>query len=622
MGIKMTDMYLIPEPKHLHTEEGFYRINYNDYIVVDENCDFETNELSNLLKTHMNMCLGYTVMRSRGKRRKHCIFLTKDKEKGKEEYELKIQLHGISIIGGSRQGVLYGIQTLRQIISQYGATLPCLTIKDEPDIPNRGFYHDVTRGRIPTLSYLKWLADKLAYYKINQLQLYIEHSFLFEDFSEIWRDDTPLTAEEILELDCYCKNLGIELVPSISCFGHLYKVLSTKTYGYLCELENSEKEEFSFLGRMQHHTIDVSKEESLIFVKKMMEEFIPLFSSNQFNICADETFDLGKGRSKSLADKIGRDNMYIQYVKQLCEFLIEKGKRPMFWGDIIVGFPEAISQLPKETICLNWGYAPNQREEESQKLYEAGATQYSCPGVGGWNQFVNLIHSSYENIKRMCKYAKKYQSLGVLNTDWGDFGHINHPQFSLTGMIYGAAFSWNTEIPTFEDINRQISALEYGDSREAFVSIISQAANYRGFEWEPAVRYMELHVKNAKKEEKESYFKQFDLSKTAEYDKQLERLIDELYRSIRYMKEDVKPLVKPYIIAVEGIKLFNKIGVLIGKKEYGLAFELETNGLELAKELEYWFYYYKETWRMVSKESELYRIQNVIIWYCDYLRSK
>ena len=58
-------------------------------------------------------------------------------------------------------------------------------------------------------------------------------------------DDTPLTAAEILELDRYCAERGIELVPSLSCFGHLYKVLSSQGYSHLCELEDSEKMPFS-----------------------------------------------------------------------------------------------------------------------------------------------------------------------------------------------------------------------------------------------------------------------------------------------------------------------------------------------------------------------------------------
>ena len=89
---------------------------------------------------------------------------------------------------------------------------------------------DVTRGRIPKLSYLKEMADRCSLYKINQMHLYIEHTFLFDGLSETWRDDTPLTAQDILEFDEYCAQRNIELVPSIATFGHLYKVLRTKTY--------------------------------------------------------------------------------------------------------------------------------------------------------------------------------------------------------------------------------------------------------------------------------------------------------------------------------------------------------------------------------------------------------
>ena len=62
------------------------------------------------------------------------------------------------------------------------------------------------------------------------------------------------------------------------------------------------------------------------------------------------------------------------------------------------------------------------------------------------NQWMNLIEPSYRNIVRMCGYAKKYHAIGILNTDWGDFGHINHPAYSIPGMIYGAAFAWNHEV--------------------------------------------------------------------------------------------------------------------------------------------------------------------------------
>lgn len=87
-----------------------------------------------------------------------------------------------------------GVQTLRQLIIQYGSSLPCLYIEDYPALSVRGWFMDVTRGRIPKMTYLKELADRCSLYKINQLHLYIEHTFLFDGLSEVWRRYTAYNA--------------------------------------------------------------------------------------------------------------------------------------------------------------------------------------------------------------------------------------------------------------------------------------------------------------------------------------------------------------------------------------------------------------------------------------------
>ena len=54
----------------------------------------------------------------------------------------------------------------------------------------------------------------------------------------------PITPEEILELDAYCKERHIELAPSISTFGHLYKMLGCKQPNHLCELDGWQGSSF------------------------------------------------------------------------------------------------------------------------------------------------------------------------------------------------------------------------------------------------------------------------------------------------------------------------------------------------------------------------------------------
>ena len=58
---------------------------------------------------------------------------------------------------------------------------------------------------------------------------------------------------------------------------------------------------------MAHHTINTSDPESLQLIEGMISEYMELFTSRQFNICADETFDLGRGRNKEAVEKLPKE---------------------------------------------------------------------------------------------------------------------------------------------------------------------------------------------------------------------------------------------------------------------------------------------------------------------------
>ncbi|HJC23065.1 MAG TPA: family 20 glycosylhydrolase [Candidatus Eisenbergiella merdavium] len=615
-------MYLIPAPTKLEEKEGSFLLTCETYLIVEPSCSWRVTGQAELFNAELKKILGYRAVLTRGRAKKEDVVIRLDPAAPAQSYILDIREDGITLSGGE-QGLWHGMQTLRQILEQKGALLPCLHIEDRPDILNRGFYFDCTRGRIPKLEWLKELVDRMAYYKLNQLQLYIEHTYLFRGMTELWRDDTPLTAAEIMELDRYCLERGVELVPSLSSFGHLYKLLSTKEYAGLCELENAQEQPFSVRGRMTHHTINAADPESLTLIRGMIGEFMELFSSRQFNFCADETFDLGTGRAKKLVEEKGKDQVYTGFIRELAQFLVENGRRPMFWGDIIWEFPEKIREMPEETICLNWGYAWDQSEEPTRRMYEAGAVQYCCPGCCSWNELVPLNWNAYNNIKRMCTYAGKYGAIGVLNTDWGDYLHVSHPDFSAVGMIYGAAFSWNLNIPEYEEINRQISRIEYHDASEKLLETLAAIQGNTAFEWHSVCGFWE--VKRGLKEFEKEYLQLFreELGLLEDVDAKNERLLQierELYARIVSLDSDRRDRVMPYAVAVRGIRLFNEAGKAAAADAFGCTFPSMPDGWKLAKELETWLYHYKEVYRRISRESELRRIEALVCWYGDFLR--
>jgi hypothetical protein len=352
----------------------------------------------------------------------------------------KIEIHGISDCGLYR-----GITTFLQIVKTEGLVVPCCRITDSPDFHIRGLLHDTTRGKVPKLDTLKEIALQCAFYKINQLQLYIEHSFAFSMIPEFSVFSDPLNSGEIIELDEFCRQHYIELVPALATFGHLYELLRIKRFAHLNELEiDASTLPHNLWDRMAHYTLDPGCEESLELVKEMIGELLPLFSSKYFNICADETFDLGLGRSKETAAKYGVGSVYAQFVNKILDCVIGHGKTPMMWGDIILNHPEILSSFPKKTVFLNWGYGPDVTSDSTEKFARENVPYCVCPGVTGWSRFASDINDAAINIQKMVSFGKSSGALGVLNTNWGDCGNVNFFSGALHGIALGAALSWNT----------------------------------------------------------------------------------------------------------------------------------------------------------------------------------
>ena len=496
---------------------------------------------------------------------------------------------------------------------------------------------DQARGRSFKLDTLKKQIDVLSRYKINQYQLYIEQSFAFRGFSEMWREDSVLTPEEIMEIDKYCADRDIDFVPSLASFGHLYELLKTKSYEDICELEDTAGKPFSFWEKMQHHTVNVADERSFEVIKKMFDEYLPLFSSKYVNICADETFDLGKGKSKELADKIGTDRMYMEFLKKLCEYVVSKGKVPMFWGDIICKFPEFIKELPKETICMAWGYLADQKDDICRPVAEVGANMYLCPGVCGWNTFINRIDTAYSNIKTLSGYARKYDAIGLLNTEWGDFGHVNNPSFATPGIIYGGVFTWNLDaysgekaLAGKEELNKEISRIEYGDTTENYVELLERAAINQIYDWWSCVLVFEGYEREGRFDEKKEPHNFATHNVLKDRLKRFQENVEEVDKATEELYQIRKDLRKTAITmdslnkaefdkadnAIVGIDVWNRAGKMIILPESATAEEKKL----LAEELEVWFMRYKEIYRADSKESMLIRVAKVVYWYADKLR--
>ncbi len=369
-------------------------------------------------------------------------------------YRLIVSPSRISFVAATNQGLFYAFQTFRQLLKERNP-LECVVIEDEPDFENRAFMLDISRDRVPKMETLKKLVDLLSELKYNQLQLYMEHTFAYEGHEAVWKDYSPLTHEEVLELDEYCKEHFIELVPNQNCFGHLEKWLSHDEYRHLAECP--EGFVFPWGTPSGPFSLSPAVPEALKFIESLLDELLPHFSSSKVNVGADETFDLGLGRSKELCERLGKGKVYLGFLLDLYGIVKRHGRTMMFWGDIIKNYPELIEELPRDVIALLWGYEEDHPYESECELFASkGVSFYVCPGTSSWNSFVGRIDNALGNIKNAILNGKRFGASGVLLTDWGDNGHPQHLPVSILPIVYAAALGWNcSKEPSVAELLRE-----------------------------------------------------------------------------------------------------------------------------------------------------------------------
>jgi hypothetical protein len=378
-------------------------------------------------------------------------------------YQLTCDSQGITLEAGDEAGAFYGLQTLGQLIAQSGCRVPSLHCFDAPDFPARGVMLDISRCKVPTMDTLHYLVELFGRLKLNQLQLYTEHTFAYAAHETVWHDASPMTPEQIIQLDGWCREHYIELVPNQNSFGHFERWLRHPEYRHLAECPKGFT--YPWGGASSHGSTLKPNAASLRFVDSLYNELLPNFSSSQINVGCDETWELGKGWSKPACDSRGTTRVYLDFLLGIHKLVRRRGRRMQFWGDIILHNPELVKELPKDIIALEWGYeATHQFRQHCRHFAAARVPFYVCPGTSSWNTLTGRTTNCLGNLKLAAQSGLSHGAIGYLNTDWGDGGHHQHLPMSYVGFLAGAAYSWCLRSNSDADIPEALNRLVFGDA--------------------------------------------------------------------------------------------------------------------------------------------------------------
>lgn len=338
---------------------------------------------------------------------------------------------GLAVIAETSAGIFYGVQTVKQLLRGSGSETVLLapTLRDWPAMAHRGLSDDWSRGPLPNMEFLKREIRTLAAYKLNVFSPYFEHTFAYASTPVAAFPGGSITPAEARELVEYAAQYHITVIPEQEAFGHLHNVLKF--------------EQLSSLGETPHGAVLAPGDPgSLPVIAAWFKELAQVFPGPYAHIGADETSDLGLGRTRDAVKARGLGAVYLDFLTQIHTALEPNHKQLLFWGDIAVNSPDLVSTLPKDMIAVPWGYdAEPDFTAQILPFTKAGLETWVAPGVNNWSRLYPNNNDALGNIRAFVRDGQKLGATGMLNTVWNDDGEGIFDE-NWFGVLYGAAAGW------------------------------------------------------------------------------------------------------------------------------------------------------------------------------------
>lgn len=317
---------------------------------------------------------------------------------------------------------------------------------------------DASRCGVPNVKSIKKIIDYLAAFGYNMIMLYTEDTVELESRPYFGYMRGRYTKEELMSVDDYAFEYGIEAIPCIECYGHMGKYL---LWSEAFEIKDTDE---VLLAR---------EEKTFEFLEELIKTVSSCYRSNRIHVGMDEAFTMGRGRFLDKHGFVPRFDVFNDYMDRLMEITNKLGLKPMMWSDMYFrgyykedGYvPEDTKErIPKDVQLVFWHYGevPYCDEYALRKHCELNRDVIFAGGLWSWMGHFPENNYAYDMTEFSLSACRKTGVKEMIVTIWTNDNAECDYFANLIGLSFSAELCYNENV-TKEELKSRFEFCTGGD---------------------------------------------------------------------------------------------------------------------------------------------------------------
>lgn len=299
-----------------------------------------------------------------------------------------------------------------------------------------GVMLDMSRNAVMKPETLKKYVDYLSAFGYNMLQLYTEDTYEVNNEPYFGYLRGGYKKEEIKEIEAYCKEKGVELIPCVQTLAHLRTILRWFEYRPICDFDD---------------ILLIDEPRTYQLIENIFATLAECFSSRKIHIGMDEAHMVGLGKYMDKHGICNRHDLLKKHLAKVVEIAKKYGFEPMMWSDMFfrmsnkgeyygrkVNLPEDVVAGVPDVSLVYWDYYHTHKADYRAMVNahkKFGKEIWFAGGAWSWVGFTPANRYTLQTMKPAMDVCREEGVENIFLTLWGDNGK-ECSYFALLPSLY------------------------------------------------------------------------------------------------------------------------------------------------------------------------------------------